>query len=132
MAAKCWPILISAVVGMGPMAVAQAPLPEAGVLPMAGGPCEPRFYFDCPQPWLHGYIQEVPAYSGLHAFRPYNYKHVFSQSQVAAGWGIAPTAPYSQQYWNRDRPAQTNAEVVPSPSAVNTPGAGFQSAPARQ
>jgi hypothetical protein len=119
MAAKCWPILLSAVLGFGPSAVAQTPFPEANLLPTASAPCEPRFYFDCPQPWLHGYIQETPAYAGFHSFRPYNYKHVFAQSQIAGGWGISPTSPYSQQYWHRDRPAQANAEVPQiTPSAV--------------
>jgi hypothetical protein len=124
MAAKCWPILLSAVLGFGPAAVAQTPLPASNVLQMSGGPSEPRFYFDFPQPWLHGYIQEVPAYAGFHSFRPYNYKHVLAQSQVAGGWGFAPTSPYSQQYWNPDRPAQSNAELPQiTPSAVGPNGA---------
>ena len=58
---------------------------------------ESRYPFDAQDPWLHGYYQETPAYAGFHAFRPYNYKHVFAQSQLAAEWGGSPTAPYSHQ-----------------------------------
>jgi hypothetical protein len=131
MAAKCWPILVSAVLGFGPMGAAQTPLPEANLPPMAGA-SEPRFYFDCPHPWLHGYIQEAPAYSGFHSFRPYNYKHVFTQSQMAGSWGIAPTSPYSQQYWNRERPAQANVELPQiTPSAI-VPSGAWQPGSARQ
>src|SRR5690606_35224698 len=36
-----------------------------------------------------------------HAFRPYNYQHVFSQSQQAAAWGMPSVLPYSQQFWHR-------------------------------
>lgn len=57
--------------------------------------------YDAPEPWLHGYIQEIPAYGGYGAFRPYNYKHVLSQSQAAGGWGMPPAMPYSQQFWHR-------------------------------
>jgi hypothetical protein len=68
-----------------------APMPSAV-------PCsESRYPYDAQDPWLHGYFQETPAYAGFHAFRPYNYKHVFAQSQLAAEWGGSSTAPYSHQ-----------------------------------
>ncbi len=57
--------------------------------------------YDTHYPWVHGYFQEIPAYGGYVAFRPYNYKHVLSQSQAAGGWGLNPTIPYSQQFWHR-------------------------------
>lgn len=57
--------------------------------------------YDAQYPWLHGYFQEIPAYGGYVSFRPYNWKHVLSQSQAAAGWGLSPTMPYSQQFWHR-------------------------------
>lgn len=57
--------------------------------------------FDGPEPWLHGYFQEIPAYGGYVSFKPYNYKHVLSQSQAAAGLGLPSTMPYSQQFWHR-------------------------------
>ncbi|MEX0715605.1 MAG: hypothetical protein WD066_03420 [Planctomycetaceae bacterium] len=66
-----------------------------------GGYAEELYPFDAPHAWQHGYFQEIPAYGGYHAFRPYNYKHVLSQSQAAGGWGMSPTMPYSQQYWHR-------------------------------
>ena len=59
--------------------------------------------FDYQAPWLHGYTQEIPAYSGFHSFRPYNYKHVLNQSQIVGGWGLSPASPYSQQYWHRPK-----------------------------
>jgi hypothetical protein len=130
MAANCWPILVSALLGAGPAAGPAGPISEAPVeMTAAAVPCEPRFPFDCPQPWLHGYIQEIPAYAGFHAFRPYNYKHVYSQSQIAAGWGLSPLSPYSQQYWHRDRPAAANAEAPQITPTAIVPVAGWQSLP---
>ncbi len=57
--------------------------------------------YDQQDPWLHGYWQEIPAYGGYAHFRPYNYRHVLSQTQAAAGWGLDPTMAYSQQFWHR-------------------------------
>jgi hypothetical protein len=70
--------------------------------------------YDGPEPWLHGYFQEIPAYGGYAAFRPYNYKHVLSQSQAAGGWGLNPTMPYSQQFWHRYHAAATMSPSVES------------------
>ncbi len=64
---------------------------------------EPMLRFGTQHPWMHGYIQEIPPYSGYAAFRPYNYKHVLSQAQVAGGWGMSPKMPYAQQYWHKYR-----------------------------
>ncbi|SFI57145.1 hypothetical protein [Planctomicrobium piriforme] len=65
------------------------------------GSSEPLFRYDDQERWKHGYIQNMPYYEGYHAFRPYNYHHVFSQAQTAAGWGMPATMPYSQQFWHR-------------------------------
>jgi hypothetical protein len=62
---------------------------------------EQLYPYDAPEPWLHGYFQEIPAYGGYKYFRPYNYRHVLSQSQTAGGWGMNPTMAYSQQFWHR-------------------------------
>ena len=50
---------------------------------------------------MHGYFQEFGAYGGHHYFRPYNYKHVFSQVDLAYRWGQPQGMPYSQQWWLR-------------------------------
>jgi len=60
-----------------------------------------RYPFDSQYPWQHGYFQEISPYSGYHYFKPYNYRHVLSQTQTAAGWGITPQLSYSQHFWNR-------------------------------
>ncbi len=66
------------------------------------GSIEEELYpYDRPEPWIHGYWQEMPAYGGYAAFRPYNYKHVLAQSQTAGGWGMSAQMPYSQQFWHR-------------------------------
>lgn len=65
------------------------------------GSGEPLFRYDDQERWKHGYLQIMPFYGGHFAFRPYNYHHVFSQSQTAAGWGMPATMPYSQQFWHR-------------------------------
>ncbi|RMG37694.1 MAG: hypothetical protein D6725_08490 [Planctomycetota bacterium] len=65
-----------------------------------GGAAGQLYPFDSPEPWLHGYFQEIPAYGGFRSFQPYNYRHVFGQVQAAAVWGMG-AMPYSQQFWHR-------------------------------
>ena len=68
--------------------------------------------FDSPEPWIHGYYQRISPYQGWGSYRPYNYKHVFSQAQVAGGWGMPLNMPYSQQFWHRyNRQAQLYPET---------------------
>ena len=69
--------------------------------PGSVGSSEPLYRYDDQERWKHGYIRNMPYYEGYHSFRPYNYHHVFSQAQTAAGWGMPATMPYSQQFWHR-------------------------------
>ena len=98
----------SPAVGYGYMAPA---IPPGGSV-MAGMPSVVGTYgsgssfdqlnpYDSPSPWMHGYFQHMPAYGGFRSFRPYNYKHVLSQSTTAGQWGMSPVMPYSQQFWHR-------------------------------
>ncbi|GAB4134931.1 MAG: hypothetical protein Tsb009_00610 [Planctomycetaceae bacterium] len=82
---------------------------------------EPLERFDSPSPWMHGYFQEIPAYGGFGAFRPYNYKHILSQSQAAGGWGMAPRMPYSQQFWHRYRARAGMRPSVSGPPVFRQP-----------
>jgi len=75
--------------------------PEAYTGGASVGAMEPLYSYDDQEPWKHGYLQIMPYYGGHHTFRPYNYHHVFNQSQTAAGWGMNPVLPYSQQFWAR-------------------------------
>jgi|SRR5579872_4975070 len=69
-----------------------------------GGPVtDPYLNYDAYEPWVHGYWQELPAFGGYAYFRPYNYRHVYVQSEVAAGWGTSAQMPYSQEYFRRAR-----------------------------
>jgi hypothetical protein len=69
-----------------------------------GGPVtDPYLNYDAYEPWVHGYWQELPAYGGFTYFRPYNYRHVYVQSEVAASWGTSAQMPYSQEYFRRAR-----------------------------
>ncbi len=68
-----------------------------------GGGGDQLYPFDSPEPWLHGYFQELPAHSGYASFRPHNYKHVLAQMDVAGRWGISPTMAYSHQWYHRYR-----------------------------
>ncbi|MCA9056695.1 MAG: hypothetical protein KDA75_22865, partial [Planctomycetaceae bacterium] len=65
------------------------------------GSQEPLFPYDDQDPWKHGYMQYVPYYGGYHSGRPYNYHHVFAQTQTSVGWGMPHGLPYSQQWWHR-------------------------------
>ena len=65
------------------------------------GSQEPLYPYDDQEPWKHGYLQIVPYYGGYHSGRPYNYHHVFAQTQTSVGWGMPHGLPYSQQWYNR-------------------------------
>ncbi len=110
-----WTLLAAAAVGSGPYSYGPAAYPSQGMPPgystesygevtssgVSNGYGEQLYSYERQDPWLHGYFQEIPAYGGYHSFRPYNYKHVLSQSQTAAGFGMSPVMPYSQQFWHR-------------------------------
>ncbi|MFN0196840.1 MAG: hypothetical protein ACKVT0_08830 [Planctomycetaceae bacterium] len=90
-----------------------------------GGSGDQLYPYDAPEPWLHGYFQEMPAYAGYAHFRPHNYKHVFSQSQVSAGWGYSAEFPYSHQFWHRYEAAaamKLHLPEYPTPSDPRRPG----------
>ena len=70
---------------------------------IAAGDGVQLYPYDQQDPWLHGHFQRVPSYGGFASFRPYNYRHVFAQTQLAQQWGHAHGMPYSQQFWNRYR-----------------------------
>ena len=100
-----------------------SPIPGAGIeSPVGAGSAgaysasvtEQLYSFDAPEPWLHGYFQEIPAYGGWAHFRPYNYRHVLSQSQAAGGWGMSPQMPYSHQFWHRYQERATMSNEVPA------------------
>ncbi|MEX1228601.1 MAG: hypothetical protein WEB58_00075 [Planctomycetaceae bacterium] len=90
-----------------------------------GGSGDPLYPYDAPDPWQHGYFQEIPAYGGYAHFRPHNYKHVFSQSQVSAGWGFSPQHAYSQQFWHRYEAMSSmrlHLPAYPTPADPRRPG----------
>ena len=72
---------------------------------------EQLYPFDQQDPWLHGQYQRVPAYGGYSSFRPYNYRHVAPQAQIAANFGGKGGMAYSQQFWNRYREAYLNENL---------------------
>ncbi|MFV0443554.1 MAG: hypothetical protein ACK5Q5_08285 [Planctomycetaceae bacterium] len=82
------------------------------------GSQEPLFPYDDQEPWKHGYMQYVPFYGGYHSGRPYNYHHVFSQTQTSVGWGMPHGLPYSQQWWHR-------FEAQADPGRVQTEPNGY-------
>ena len=98
-----------------------------------GGGGDQLYPFDSPEPWQHGYFQEMPAYGGHASFRPHNYKHVLAQTQVAGGWGINPTMAYAHQWYHRYRNRSGMHPGFGSAQAgVSQPGFGnvAQAAPA--
>ena len=107
-------VLVAAVVTAVVTASAQAqPHPQAQSLvgspgieygnTISAGDGVQLYPYDQQDPWLHGHFQRVPSYGGFASFRPYNYRHVFAQTQLAQSWGHAHGMPYSQQFWNRYR-----------------------------
>lgn len=138
MPAGCWSVLaLSLALQWGTPAPSEAPNypPLANAYGQYGfeGQFEQRYPFDTQQNWVHGYFQEIPAYGGHVFFRPYNYKDVLSQSQTAAGWGMSPTMPYSQQFWHRyhDQATMLKLSRVSSPQGAPmvSPVGGWSSAP---
>lgn len=60
---------------------------------------EPLYPYDDLEVWKHGWLQINPYEHGYHSYRPYNYRHVLSQSAQSARWGMSPVMPYSQTYY---------------------------------
>ena len=94
--------LVAAVVTASAQAQVGSPGIEYGNTIAAGDGVQ-LYPYDQQDTWLHGHFQRVPAYGGFSSFRPYNYRHVFAQTQLAQTWGHAHGMPYSQQFWNRYR-----------------------------
>ena len=67
--------------------------------PSSIGSQETLFRYDDQEPWKHGWKKQMNYHEGWHSFRPYNYHHVYGQSQTAAAYG--QSMPYSQQWWHR-------------------------------
>ena len=76
--------------------------------------------YDQQDTWLHGQYQRVPSYAGYNSFRPYNYRHVAAQSQIAANWGGTGGMPYSQQFWNRYKANYLNGALYSQNDATET------------
>jgi hypothetical protein len=85
--------------GFGAPAVAQDPYHQPYVGASSFGAQETLFRYDDQEPWKHGWKKQMSYHEGFQAFRPYNYHHVFGQTQAAAAYG--QTMPYSQQWWHR-------------------------------
>lgn len=104
---------------------AQAQVGQPGVQyssSIAAGEGGQLFPWDQQDPWIHGHFQRVPAYGGFASFRPYNYRHVFSQTQIAGVWGLPHGMPYSQQFWNKYRGSyldqKLHSQNMPQPQAI--------------
>lgn len=102
---------------------AEAQIGEPGVqysTQIAAGDGGQLYPYDRQDPWLHGHFQRMPAYGGFASFRPYNYRHVFAQTQIAGQWGHVHGMPYSQQFWNKYRTSylqgNLHSQSVPQPT----------------
>ena len=104
----CFGLLMASLTGT---ALAQDYVGSASV-----GSSEPLYSYDDQEKWKHGWLQEMPYYHGYHSFRPYNYHHVFGQTQTANAWGLH--APYSQQFWHRYQ-AVPGGIVTPVPQVYS-------------
>ena len=102
---------------------------------LAAGDGVQLYPFDQQDTWLHGHFQRVPSYGGFASFRPYNYRHVFAQTQLAQSWGHAHGMPYSQQFWNPYRASYLNGHLhsnnQPMIQNPQTPGYPSQMYPAQ-
>jgi hypothetical protein len=72
-----------------------------GLNSYSGSNCDTLFPYDSQEAWIHGYFQEIGPYPGSHYFRPYNYRQVLPQVDLANRWGQPQGMPYSQQWWHR-------------------------------
>jgi hypothetical protein len=100
---------------------------------IAAGDGVQLYPYDQQDTWLHGHFQRVPSYGGFASFRPYNYRHVFTQTQLAQQWGHAHGMPYSQQFWNRYRGSyldgNLHSDYQPMIQNPQTPGYSSQMDP---
>lgn len=89
--------------------------------------------YDAYEPWVHGHWQELPAFGGHAYFRPYNYRHVYSQSEVAASWGTSAVMPYSHEYFRRPREQgiyeQRQSASVRSSHSTNSAAIAYRQQP---
>lgn len=107
--------------GTGPVSYSGDWSAVGGPVGLGSGGYDQLYPYDAAEPWVHGYWQDIPSYGGWQYFRPYNYKHVLSQSQVAAGWGMSPTMPYSQELFRRYPPVSpTPISRFATPAPVET------------
>lgn len=94
------------------------------------GSQEPLFPYDDQETWKHGYLQYVPFYGGYHSGRPYNYHHVFAQTQTSVGWGMPHGLPYSQQWWHRFDAMGDPGRAMTEPNGymghIPSPAANYQ------
>ncbi len=70
-------------------AQAQAQVGDPGTqysMQIAAGDGGQMYPYDRQDPWIHSHYQRIPAYGGFSSFRPYNYRHVFAQTQIAGQW----------------------------------------------
>ncbi|MDA1252052.1 MAG: hypothetical protein O2820_22825, partial [Planctomycetota bacterium] len=100
--------------------------PYDSVASGGGGGGDQLYPLDSPEPWLHGYFQDMPAYSGYSSFRPHNYKHVLAQMQTASRWGIPSTMPISHQWYHQYRQRAGMHPSWDTNLASNGGGAGYQ------
>lgn len=83
----------------GAPAGAEASLPASATGGQYGH--EEMYPYDSYDNWVNGHFQDIPSYRGYHFYRPYNYRHILSQSQISGGWGNSPQLPYSHEYFWR-------------------------------
>ena len=114
-------LLVAAIMTASAQAQVGSPGIEYGNTIAAGDGVQ-LYPYDQQDPWLHGHFQRVPAYGGFASFRPYNYRHVFAQTQLAQSWGHAHGMPYSQQFWNPYRASYLEGNLHSSnPQMIQNP-----------
>ena len=126
-------LLVAAVMTASAQAQVGSPGIEYGSTIAAGDGVQ-LYPYDQQDRWLHGHFQRVPSYGGFSSFRPYNYRHVFAQTQLAQSWGHTHGMPYSQQFWNRYRGSYLqgnlhadNQPIMQNPQATGDPSQRYPS-----